>query len=88
VPRCINSIMDVLEQILHEDPCSPFFRFAPSETPVRIVRSQNCDKPVNAAHLALHRRAHDSSAQRDPVKTPQTFQIGRDSPLEPVSACA
>jgi hypothetical protein len=38
VPRCINSIMDVLQQILLEDPCSPFFGFAPSETPVRIVR--------------------------------------------------
>jgi hypothetical protein len=88
VPRCINSIIDVPEQIIPEDPCSPFFRFAPSETPVRIVHCQNCDKLVNAVHLALHRRAHESSAQRDPVKTLQTFQIPRDSPFEPVSTCA
>jgi hypothetical protein len=88
VPRCINPIMDVRDQMLPEDPSPPFFGFAPAETPVRIVHCRECDSPVSAAHLALHRRNHEPANKPEPVKPHETFQIRSDSALEPLTPCA
>lgn len=90
VPRCINGIFDVHDQIITDDPYNRktfFAGFAPAETPVRMVKCPDCGLPVSAAHLHLHKETHAQSKQ-EPARAPEHFHVQTESRLAPMTPCA
>ena len=85
IPKCMHPIMGIHDQIT-EEPETPFFGFAPGETPVRIVTCPECNQVVNAAHFLQHQKSHDLSKQ-EPSTNDESFHIPSHSVLIPPTPC-
>ena len=89
VPRYLNPINDINTIIYRQqkqESETPFFGYAPSETPVRIIHCPDCGKPVSAAHLQQHREvAH--TEKNTGTKSSESFTFQTNSRLVPLKPC-
>lgn len=85
VPRSIHPIVGIHDHV-SEEPDPPFFGFAPSETPVRLVICSECNQPVSAAHLLEHQKQHET-AKQEPSNRDESFHLQTKSRLLPPTPC-
>jgi len=85
VPRLMNPITGINCNFGSEGD-QPFFGYAPSETPIRLVTCPECNKPVNAAHIHKHQSMHKTLTP-NVASQEDNFKIETNSRLLPMAKC-